>query len=65
MIWIFVIHKNSIQQIRKKILDTATKKGMDTVKMVSKKLIHKRDEATGEFIRNKITDMNEYEFKNC
>ena len=46
-------------------MDTATKKGMDTVKMVSKKLIHKRDEATGEFIRKKITDMNEYEFKNC
>ena len=65
MIWIFVIQKNSIQKIRKKLLDAATKTGMDTVKMISKKLIHKKDETTGEFIRNKITDMNEYEIKNC
>ena len=34
----------------------ATKVGLDALKNASKKVVHKAVEATGEFIRNKITD---------
>ena len=45
-------------------MDTATKTGLDAVKTASKKLVHKTAEATGQLIRNKVTDMNEYELNN-
>ena len=45
-------------------MDTATKTGLDVVKTASKKLVHKTAEATGQLIRNKVTDMNEYELNN-
>ena len=45
-------------------MDTATKTGLDAVKKASKKLVHKTAEATGQLIRNKVTDMNEYELNN-
>ena len=32
-IWTFVIRGKSVQQIRKKLLDTATKTGLDTLLM--------------------------------
>ena len=41
---------------RKPLLDTATKKELDTLKTASKKVVHKPAEATGEFIGNKIAD---------
>ena len=41
---------------KKTIFDTATKTGLDNVKTVSKKVVHKTDEAPREFIGNRITD---------
>ena len=38
----------------KKILDTATKTGLDTAKTTSKKVVYKTAEATGELIGNNI-----------
>ena len=38
------------------LLDTATKTGLDVLKTVFKKAVHKAAEAKREFIRNKITD---------
>ena len=35
-------------------MDTATKAGLDTLKSVSKKIVHKTAEAIGEFLGNKI-----------
>ena len=35
-------------------MDTATKTGLGAAKIVSKKVAHKKTEATGELIRNKI-----------
>ena len=46
------IARNFSTKYRKKILDT----GLDDLKTVSKKVVHKATEATGEFIGNKITD---------
>ena len=37
-----------------KLIDTATKTGLDAAKNASKKVIHKTAEATGELIGNKI-----------
>ena len=39
-----------------KILDAATKTGLNALKPVTKKVAHKVAEAKGEFIGNKITD---------
>ena len=55
-IWTFVFFKKSIWQIWEKILITATKTGLDAAKIASKKIIHKRAEAKGEFIGNKIAE---------
>ena len=46
------IARNFSNKYRKKILDT----GLDDLKTVSKKVVHKATEAKGEFIGNKITD---------
>ena len=40
----------------RKILDTAAKTGLDTVKPVAKKVAHKAAEAIDEFIGNRIAD---------
>ena len=40
----------------KKLLDTATKGGIDAAKGASKKVVHKTAEATGDLIWNKIAD---------
>ena len=40
----------------KKLMDTATKTGIDAAKTASKRLFQKTAEATGDFIGNKIAD---------
>ena len=40
----------------KKLMDTATKTGMDVVKIASKRVVQKTAEATGDLIGNKIAD---------
>ena len=40
----------------KKLMDIATKTGMDAAKIASKRVVKKTAEATGYLIRNKIAD---------
>ena len=40
----------------KKLMDTATKTGMDAAKTASKRIVQKTAEATGDLIGNKIAD---------
>ena len=40
----------------KKLIDTATKTGMDAAKFASKRVVQKTAEATGDLIGNKIAD---------
>ena len=40
----------------KKLMDTATKTGIDTAKTASKRVVPKTAEATGDLIKNKIAD---------
>ena len=40
----------------KKLMDTATKTGIDAAKIVSKRVVQKTAEATGDLIGNKIVD---------
>ena len=40
----------------KKLIDTATKTGIDAAKTASKRLVQKTAEATGDLIGNKIAD---------
>ena len=40
----------------KKLMDTATKTGMDAAKIASKRIVQKTAEATGDLIRNEIAD---------
>ena len=40
----------------KKLMDTATKTGMDAAKIASKRVVQKTAEATGDLIGNKIAD---------
>ena len=40
----------------KKLMDTATKRGIDAAKTASKRVVQKPAEATGGLIGNKITD---------
>ena len=40
----------------KKLMDAATKTGMDAAKIASKQVVQKTAEATGDLIRNKIAD---------
>ena len=40
----------------KKLMDTATKTGMDAAKAASKRVVQKIEEATGDLIENKIAD---------
>ena len=40
----------------KKLMDTATKTGIDAAKTASKRVVEKTAKATGDLIRNKIAD---------
>ena len=40
----------------KKLMDTATKTGIDAAKTASKRVVQKTAEATGDLVRNKIAD---------
>ena len=40
----------------KKLIDTASKTGIDAAKTASKRVVQKTAKATGDLIRNKITD---------
>ena len=40
----------------KKLIDTATKTGIDAAKTASRKAVQKTPEGTGDLIRNKIAD---------
>ena len=40
----------------KKLMDTATKTGIDVAKTASKRVVQKTAEATGDLIGNKVTD---------
>ena len=42
----------------KKLLDTATKTGIDSAKTASKGVVQKTPEATGDLIGNKIVEKN-------
>ena len=50
------IAKNFGNKYRKKLMDTATKTGMDAAKIASKRVVQKPAEATGDLIGNKIAD---------
>ena len=41
----------------KKLIDTATKTGMDAAKSAFKRMVQKTAETTGNLIRNKITSL--------
>ena len=48
--------RNLSERYGKRLLDTATKTGLNTLKTASKKLVHKVVEAAGEFIGNNIAN---------
>ena len=45
-----------VKKYGKRLIDTATKTGIDAAKTVSKRVIQKTAEATGDLIGNKIAD---------
>ena len=48
--------KNFDNKYGKKLMDTATKTGMDAAKIASKRIVQKTAEAIGDLIGNKIAD---------
>ena len=48
--------KNFGNKYGKKLMDTATKTGIDAAKTTSKRIVQKTVEATGDLIGNKIAD---------
>ena len=48
--------KNFGNKYGKKLMDTATKTGIDAAKTTSKRIVQKTAEATGDLIENKIAD---------
>ena len=48
--------RKSGDKYRKKLMDTATKIGIDAAKTASKRVFKKTAEATGDLIGNKIAD---------
>ena len=48
--------KNLVIKMVEKVMDTATKTGIDTAKTASKRVLQKTAEATGDLIRNKLAD---------
>ena len=55
---VLLFARNLSDEYGKKILDTATKTGLDTAKTTSKKVVYKTAEATGELIGNNIAKNN-------
>ena len=53
---LFSFTKRFDDKYGKKLMDTATKTGIDTAKTVSKRVVQKTAEATGDLIENKIAD---------
>ena len=50
------LQENLVINTVKKLMDTATKTGIDAAKNVSKQVVQKTAEGTGDLIRNKIAD---------
>ena len=50
------LRENLVINMVKKLMDTATKTGIDAAKNVSKQVVQKTAEGTGDLIRNKIAD---------
>ena len=50
------LQENLEINMEKKLMDTATKTGLDAAKTASKRVVQKPIEATGYFIGNKIAD---------
>ena len=48
--------KNVVINMEKKLMDTASKTGIDAAKTTSKRIVQKTTEATGDLIGNKIAD---------
>ena len=48
--------KNFCNKYGKKLMNTATKTGIDAAKTASKRVVQKTAEATGDLIGNKIAD---------
>ena len=48
--------KKFINKYGKRLMDTATKTGIDAAKTASKRVVQKTAEATGDLIGNKIAD---------
>ena len=48
--------KNVVIKYGKKVMDTATKTGIDAAKATSKRVVQKTAKATGDLIGNKIAD---------
>ena len=48
--------KNVVINMEKKLMDTATKTGIDAAKTTSKRIVQKTEEAAGDLIGNKIAD---------
>ena len=48
--------KNFGNKYGKKLMDTATKTGIDAAKTTSKRIVQNTAEATGDLVRNKIAD---------
>ena len=52
----FVVSKKFDDKYGKKLMDTATKTGIDAAKTASKRVVQKTAEATGYLIRNGTAD---------
>ena len=50
------LEENLVINMVKKLMDTATKTGIDAAKTTSKRVVQKTAEATGDLIGNKIAD---------
>ena len=50
------LQENLVISMEEKLIDTATKTGIDAPKTASKGVVQKTPEATGDLIGNKITD---------
>ena len=48
--------RNLSNKYKEKLMDTATKPGLDAAKSASKEVVHETAEATGELIGNKIAE---------
>ena len=50
------LEENLVINMVKKLMDTATKTGIDAAKTTSKRVVQKTAEAAGDLIGNKIAD---------